>query len=460
MGADYPYERLEKHWQTVLLQQFHDILPGSSIAWVYRDAERNYTELATDLEDLIGRSLAELAGPGDRSITFNPTPHERDGVPALGAGAATEPDGSDVAVTEDGDRLTLDNGLLRVVVDGRGLLTSIVDLTTNRELVPPGGAANLLQLHRDAPNEWDAWDIDEHYRRHAVDLDEAESITVSTNSSDRATVRVARRHGGSTFLQDISLARGAASLEIVTTVDWHERQTLLKLAFPLAVQAPQSASETQFGHVFRPTHTNTSWEAAKFEICAHRWIHVAEPGFGVAVTNDRTYGHDVTHGGAQRWRVRDHGAAVAAAGAGVSGPGRRPGRARLPQPARARRGDRRRRARRLPDQPAGPVGARIARRRADRDGVRSGGGDRGGEARRGPVRRRDRPALRIARSAIHCDGDGRIPGGAGDRDRPAGAAGRRRCPNKRHGLGGRSTCHSGRSKSSPCGSPGAATRRG
>jgi alpha-mannosidase len=293
-GGDYPYERLEKHWQTVLLQQFHDILPGSSIAWVYRDAERNYTELATDLEDLIGRSLAELAGPGDRSITFNPTPHERDGVPALGAGAATEPDGSDVAVAEDGDRLSLDNGLLRVVVDGRGLLASIVDLTTDRELVPPGGAANLLQLHRDAPNEWDAWDIDEHYRRHPIDLDEAESITVRSNGSHRATVRVGRRHGKSSFRQDISLARGAASLEIVTTVDWHERQTLLKLAFPLAVQAAQSASETQFGHVFRPTHTNTSWEAAKFEICAHRWIHVAEPGFGVAITNDRTYGHDVT----------------------------------------------------------------------------------------------------------------------------------------------------------------------
>jgi alpha-mannosidase len=294
LGTDYPYDRLEKHWQTVLLQQFHDILPGSSIAWVYRDAERNYAELATDLEELIGRSLADLAGPGDRNITFNATPHERDGVPALGGGAGTDPAGPDVAVTEDGDRLTLDNGLLRVVVDGRGLLTSIVDSTTNRELVPQGGAANLLQLHRDAPNEWDAWDIDEHYRRHTVNLDEAESITVSTEGSDRVTIRVARRHGGSSYLQDICLARGAASLEIVTSVDWHERQTLLKLAFQLAVQAPQSASETQFGHVFRSTHTNTSWEAAKFEICAHRWIHIAEPGFGVVVTNDRTYGHDVT----------------------------------------------------------------------------------------------------------------------------------------------------------------------
>jgi len=160
-------------------------------------------------------------------------------------------------------------------------------------VVAPGAAANLLQLHRDAPNEWDAWDIDEHYRRHAVDLDVAESITVRTAGAEGVTIRVTRRHVGSAFRQDITLTRGSRSLEIVTTVDWHEQQTLLKLAFPLAVQAGQSASETQYGHVFRPTHTNTSWEAAKFEICAHRWIHVAEPGFGVAITNDRTYGHDV-----------------------------------------------------------------------------------------------------------------------------------------------------------------------
>ena len=88
--------------------------------------------------------------------------------------------------------------------------------------------------------------------------------------------------------------RGSAAIEIVSDIDWHERQKLLKLAFQLDVHADRSAAETQFGHVFRPTHANTSWDAAKFEICAHRWVHVGEPGYGVAVANDATYGHDIT----------------------------------------------------------------------------------------------------------------------------------------------------------------------
>ncbi|MDQ1624392.1 MAG: alpha-mannosidase, partial [Actinomycetota bacterium] len=109
-----------------------------------------------------------------------------------------------------------------------------------------------------------------------------------------AVVRVERLAGSSAVTQRISLHAGADSLSISTTVDWQESEKLLKLGFALDVRADRSASETQFGHVFRPTHLNTSWEAAKFEICAHRWIHVAEPGYGVAVSNASSYGHDVT----------------------------------------------------------------------------------------------------------------------------------------------------------------------
>jgi alpha-mannosidase len=93
--------------------------------------------------------------------------------------------------------------------------------------------------------------------------------------------------------QDLTLLGDQATLDIVTTVDWHERQKLLKLAFPLDVHADRAASEIQFGHIYRPTHVNTSWDAARFETCAHRWVFVGEPGFGVAVANDSTYGHDI-----------------------------------------------------------------------------------------------------------------------------------------------------------------------
>jgi alpha-mannosidase len=109
-----------------------------------------------------------------------------------------------------------------------------------------------------------------------------------------AAVVVERMAGSSAITQHISLAAGSPSLSITTSVDWQEQEKLLKLGFALDVRADRSAAETQFGHVFRATHTNTSWEAAKFEICAHRWIHVAEPGYGVAIANSSTYGHDVS----------------------------------------------------------------------------------------------------------------------------------------------------------------------
>ena len=161
-------------------------------------------------------------------------------------------------------------------------------------MVPPGEVGNLLQVHRDIPNQYDAWDIDRHYRHTVIDLDRAECVTAGPVTAGVGAVRVTRRFGDSTIEHRITLTQGSPSVQVSTEIDWHERQKLLKLAFPVDVAADRSASETQFGHVFRPTHTNTSWDAARFEICAHRWIHVGEPGFGVAIANDSTYGHDVT----------------------------------------------------------------------------------------------------------------------------------------------------------------------
>ncbi|WP_433868466.1 alpha-mannosidase [Saccharopolyspora sp. CA-218241] len=285
-GADYPHDELEQAWRTVLLHQFHDILPGSSIAWVHRDAEAAYARTTTALTALIDRAQQRLCGDGDSTVTFNATPHAHDGVPALGAATATDPRPQTTAERRDGT-IVLDNGLLRVMVDHRGLLTSVHDLTADREAL--AGPANLLQLHPDHPNAWDAWDIDGFYRHQVRDLTDLDALYV-----DGTDVHVHRATGRSRIRQRLSLPPGARHLDIDTDVDWHETEALLKAAFPLDVHADRSAAETQFGHVFRPTHTNTSWEAAKFEICAHRWLHVGEPGYGHALVNDSTYGHDVT----------------------------------------------------------------------------------------------------------------------------------------------------------------------
>ncbi|MCI2237170.1 glycosyl hydrolase-related protein [Paenibacillus sp. TRM 82003] len=289
-GADYPYEALERLWRVVLLQQFHDILPGSSIAWVHREAEARYAEVAAELEELIGTSLGELAGAGDDAVAFNASPFPRHGVAALGA-AAPQRGGAARASSADGG-FVLENDRVRVAVDRDGLLSSVLDLAADREVLAPGAHGGLLQLHRDTPTQWDAWDVDEHYRRHTTDLVAAESVELVEESGERVAVRVVRRFGDSRVEQVVSLAAGAAAVELSFDVDWHERQKLLKLAFPLDVHADRAASEIQFGHVLRPTHANTSWDAARFETCAHRWVHVGESGYGVAVANDSTYGHD------------------------------------------------------------------------------------------------------------------------------------------------------------------------
>ncbi|MFF4960059.1 alpha-mannosidase [Streptomyces sp. NPDC001222] len=289
-GFPYPYEELDRIWKTVLLHQFHDILPGSSIAWVHREARATYERIAAELTGIIEAAQRVLAGEGTVPLTFNAAPHARSGIPAGGAGAPAAAGEVAREPRPDGG-FVLDNGLLRVEIDGRGLVVSAYDIGAGRETLAPGRAANLLQLHPDFPNMWDAWDVDAFYRNTVTDLVEAEEVGPG---EDGGSVRILRSFGASHVTQVLSLAPGERRLEIDTEVDWHETEKLLKLAFPLDVHAERYASETQFGHFFRPTHTNTSWEAAKFEACNHRFVQLEEPGWGVAVVNDSTYGHDVT----------------------------------------------------------------------------------------------------------------------------------------------------------------------
>ncbi|MFI1154075.1 alpha-mannosidase [Streptomyces sp. NPDC020817] len=295
-GYAYPYEDLERIWKTVLLHQFHDILPGSSIAWVHREARATYARVREELGGITSAAHSALAGEGTEELVFNCAPHARRGIPAGGAGVPRAAAGQQPVTVEErhGGGHVIANGRLLVEIDGRGLIVSAYDLEARREALAPEQAANLLQIHPDFPNMWDAWDIDAFYRNSVTDLVELDALEVADAGPEAVTVRVSRSFGRSAAVQSITLRAGAKTVDMVTEVDWHETEKFLKAAFPLDVKAERSASETQFGHVYRATHTNTSWEAAKFEICAHRWIHVAEPGWGTAILNDSTYGHDVT----------------------------------------------------------------------------------------------------------------------------------------------------------------------
>lgn len=315
-GRAYPYDELDRLWKVVLLHQFHDILPGSSIAWVHQEAEATYARVRTELERIVTDSVGALAAPSPSVV--NAGPYDRAEVVVVPPELAARVDGAQkldtdrVAVYATAPALgvaplggapagtvlvsdrTLDNGLVRVTLDDDGLLTSVLDLTSGREVLAQRG--NLLQLHDDLPNEWDAWDIDAHYRHRHTDLTAAESITVVEEGPLLGGLQVQRSFGDSRVTQTIRVRAGSRRVDFVTDIDWHESEKILKAAFPIDVHADRSAAEIQFGHVFRSTHANTSWDAAKFEIYAHRWLHVGEPGFGVAVINDATYGHDVTRG--------------------------------------------------------------------------------------------------------------------------------------------------------------------
>lgn len=187
----------------------------------------------------------------------------------------------------------LENGLVRVELAEDGTLASVRDLKANREVLADKG--NLLRLHSDLPNYWDAWDVDKHYKNRYTDLLDAASITVVDEDPLLGAIRVERAFGkGSRIVQTITVRAGSPRIDFETEIDWHEAEKFLKAGFPVDIRAPHSSAEIQFGHVQRPTHTNTSWEAARFEVYGHRWVHIGEPGYGVAVINDSTYGHDVS----------------------------------------------------------------------------------------------------------------------------------------------------------------------
>ncbi|MEV8172559.1 glycoside hydrolase family 38 C-terminal domain-containing protein [Microbacterium sp. NPDC077486] len=290
-GAAYPQGELDRLWQAVLLHEFHDILPGTSIAWVHREAVAVLSDVLSDARDIADAARRSLAGEGDRELLFEPTSVGRGR--ALGAAFVAESTATPVSLKEEDGGWRLENELVSVLVSGEGLIVSAVDKATGRETVAPGTAANLFQLHQDFPNMWDAWDIDRYYRNSVDDLTAVSSIEASLVNGV-AQIVVVRPFSESTITQTITLAPGSRTVHLRNEVDWHETEKLLKLAFPLDIQASHTEAETQFGYQARVTHTNTSWEAAKFETSMHRFVLVREQDFGAALVNDSIYGYDTT----------------------------------------------------------------------------------------------------------------------------------------------------------------------
>jgi alpha-mannosidase len=334
----YPAERLEQAWKTLLLHQFHDIIPGSGIHWVYEDTARDHAAVAVEAGAAIDNATAALAmavdtaGLSDPVIVFNPLSQDRREVVSLAAktraDVAVGPDGerTPVQVANDGSLLFgasvpacgytvydlvaedgaargrselevddshLENSRLSVRWDGAGLLTSVWDKSADREALAPGSRGNVFQVFTDYPNFYDAWDVDRFTLDHPVEVTTLDDLTVTEGGPHRASVRMSRSFGDSLIIQTISLCAGSSRLDFATEVHWHESHRLLKVAFPVDVRSQRATYEIQYGHVERPTHANTSWDLARFEVCAQRWADLSEAGYGVALLNDCKYGYDI-----------------------------------------------------------------------------------------------------------------------------------------------------------------------
>jgi alpha-mannosidase len=329
----YPAAPLRKAWELVCLNQFHDIIPGSSIGEVYTESLEQYEEVRQLGETARDGALTLIAQKlGGEVVVVNPTSFARDdlaflpetvsgtlcradGLPVLTqeveggtllAVGQLEPysatplrngDAADTPVPElSASETHLENAFVRVELNSEGDITRVFDETANREVLAEGAKANEFLAFEDRPNAWDAWDVDIFYDDKVYLADAASSVSVVERGPLRVTLEVERRILNSAYTQRLSLTYNSPRLDITTDIDWRERHTLLKVAFPVNILSPVATFEIQWGQVQRPTHRNTSWDWARFETCAQKWVDLSESDYGVSLLNDCKYGHDVQAG--------------------------------------------------------------------------------------------------------------------------------------------------------------------
>lgn len=353
----YPKEELDQMWKTVLLNQFHDILPGSSIHEVYEVTKAEYEQIAKQLEELSAQRLHALTPAGEGITLYNTTGFLRDDIVNLGecrAAALCDESGSLYPVQQakggaiayvkglpakgsKGFALltqeelkekraareetvaktagavlaacngsaeepfclcgnTLETPYYRISIDENGLFTSIYDKEYDREIVQEGKYANLFRMYEDKPMYYDNWDIDIYYTEKFWDVKHADRVEWIEMGPVRFTLFVERSVSHSRISQKICFYADDRRIEFDTTVDWKEHQHLLKVHFPVDVHTDEASFDIQFGNLTRKTHSNTSWDKARFESCGQKWIDVSEGHYGVSMMNDCKYGHSVRNG--------------------------------------------------------------------------------------------------------------------------------------------------------------------
>lgn len=319
---DFPSSQMDKLWKTLLINQFHDIIPGSSITRVYNEAHQQYAEMFETCKELLAQAAVKLFSADDKSITlFNPLSCTYNGpvelpqdwkavdvngkiltgqveddkvianvtIPACGFITLSKSDGESVAVAEHPSDLILENDLARYEFNSDAQLISAYDKEVGHELIKT--PANVLSLYYDDPVEFDAWDIDLGYEEQH--LEDAKGVKVSKSSGPvRQILDFELTVSNSKVSQQITLGHGKR-LDFKTKVNWDEAHKMLRTKFPIEAHTTEATFDIQYGYIKRFTGRNTSWDMARYEVAAHRYADISDSQYGAALLNDCKYGYKV-----------------------------------------------------------------------------------------------------------------------------------------------------------------------
>jgi alpha-mannosidase len=374
---EYPQDKINNGWEILLLNQFHDILPGSSIKEVYEDSKEQYmaiTKAGKELIDEAVKSISARVGIEDTSIiVFNQLGFERSDIveielpdeysgeysgieiigddgrvlpsqlipgtgtstdfrkmiffaenvpskgykafkikladnvkpvaqksglnePGLNKPGINEPINKEFDIKNPWGINSISNDYFNIKFDENCDITSIYDKLNCRAVITTGERANVFQAFEDKPHNHDAWDINIYYQEKMWEIKNVESAKIVENGPVRTAVRIVRRFLDSVIEQDICIYNHMPRIDFKTRVDWKEKQILLKAAFPVDIHSDKATFDIQYGNMERPTHWNTSWDFAKFETAAHKWVDISEDDYGISLLNESKYGYDVKDG--------------------------------------------------------------------------------------------------------------------------------------------------------------------
>ncbi|XP_070189226.1 alpha-mannosidase 2C1-like isoform X1 [Littorina saxatilis] len=340
--AAYPSNAIERLWKLLLLNQFHDVLPGSSISIVYDDAHRFYKEIEDEGKQLLSKAVSllgnALGGKSEKSSTLlvNSLGWQRSVVVPLPVNDTAQPskrrktqsqtdsqgntlvcvevpscsvgglescvkdleETESVHVEKQGEFIILRNKHVQAKLDSSGRLTSLRCAGSSRELLLEGCPGNQLLLYDDVPLYWDAWDVMDYHLETRKPLEQVtQKATVKESGPLRASIDVKTRISAeSTVTQTIYLDAGSSYITFDTQVEWHENRKFLKVEFPTNIHSMEATYETQYGALQRPNHYNTSWDSARYEVCGQKWADLSEHGAGLSVLTDSKYGYSAVGG--------------------------------------------------------------------------------------------------------------------------------------------------------------------